>query len=126
MTYNGHIENGVVIFDRKVKLPDGTAVTIRRRPKSKKTRGKGTKRTPKTLYESAKKMEKREFQSPPDLAEHHDEYLNHARRDDHSHSLAEKLLQLADDAAKIDDNLPEDFAEKHDHYLRIIRSGGRV
>jgi hypothetical protein len=28
MTFNGHIENGQVVFDSPLNLPDGTAVTV--------------------------------------------------------------------------------------------------
>ena len=28
MTYGGHIENGVVVFDRPVELPEGTEVRV--------------------------------------------------------------------------------------------------
>lgn len=28
MTYRGHIQNGVVVFDGNVPLPDGTIVTV--------------------------------------------------------------------------------------------------
>ena len=50
MTFNGHIENGLVVFDGPLNLPDGTAVTVVVNAKAPdETGGEGP-----TLYERMK------------------------------------------------------------------------
>ena len=66
MTYRGHVENGAVVLDEPLELPDGTVVrieplTARERP---------------TLAERLKDVIGIEKGLPPDLAEHHDHYLH--------------------------------------------------
>ena len=66
MTYRGHVENGVVIFEQPAALPDGTEVNIepavpqRNRTLSERLRG---------VIGIAKGL-------PSDLAENHDHYLH--------------------------------------------------
>jgi hypothetical protein len=66
MTYRGHVENGVVVFDQPVALPDGTQVSVepasapKARTLSERLRG---------VIGIAKGL-------PPDLAENHDHYLH--------------------------------------------------
>jgi len=65
MSFEGHIQNGVVVFDKPVTVPDGTAVRVE-------------------VIEKPRRPLAERFQSvigagvdlPPDMAKNHDHYLH--------------------------------------------------
>lgn len=72
MTIQGHIENGLVVVDAPVNLPDGTKVTI-----STPTEGEVTSVHPyPSLYERLKPVAGKAKGLPTDLAINHDHYLH--------------------------------------------------
>ena len=73
MTYTGHVKNGVVVLDDKVKLPEGAEVTVNLRDSGDD--GAAQDVTP-TLYERLKPVIGAAKGLPPDLAENHDHYLH--------------------------------------------------
>jgi hypothetical protein len=65
MTLEGHIQNGVVVFDEAVTIPEGTAVRVEAiTPPSK------------TLAERFKSVIGAGVDLPEDLAKNHDYYLH--------------------------------------------------
>ncbi len=66
MTYRGHIENGVVVFDDQVQLPEGSQVRIE--PVESKPRM--------TLAEKFKDIIGVVSDLPSDMAENHDHYIH--------------------------------------------------
>ena len=66
MVFQGHIENGVAIFDEQVALPDGMKVRIE--PIAEMSR--------KTLAERFKNIIGAARNRPDDMAENHDHYLH--------------------------------------------------
>ena len=66
MSFEGHIENGVVVFDESVTLPDGTAVRVE--PVLPPPR--------KTLAERFGNVIGAGVNLPEDLAKNHDHYLH--------------------------------------------------
>lgn len=71
MTYHGHVENGRVVLDDGVNLPNGTpvVVTVAQPPVEK------TDREIPTLYERLKPFIGAIDGMPPDLSENIDHYL---------------------------------------------------
>jgi hypothetical protein len=74
MAFDGHIENGVAVFDEPVSLPDGLKVRIvpiadmPRKPEDRKT-----------LAERFRDVIGAVDDLPADMAEKHDEYLHGMR-----------------------------------------------
>jgi hypothetical protein len=66
MTFRGHIENGVAVFDEPVELPDGTAVRIELEETSQR----------RTLADRLRDVIGAAEGLPSDLAEQHDHYLH--------------------------------------------------
>ena len=69
MTYRGHIENGSVVLDEQVMLPEGTEVRVE--PVSAQSRM--------TLAERFKDVIGCIPDLPPDMAKHHDHYIHGTR-----------------------------------------------
>lgn len=73
MTLEGHIEDGHVVFDTPVVLPDGTKVTVSVEP------DRGHKKLDAelpSLYERLKSVAGKAQGFPADLAINHDHYLH--------------------------------------------------
>lgn len=66
MSFQGHVANGVVVFDEPVTLPDGTAVRV------EPVAGA----PPKTLAERFKNVIGAGVDLPEDMAKNHDHYLH--------------------------------------------------
>lgn len=73
MEYRGQVRKGVVVLEGRVKLPEGTKVTVREVPKrtSKSSKPKG-----KTLYERLKPIIGKAKDMPADFAKNHDHYIH--------------------------------------------------
>lgn len=71
MTYKGHVENGAVVLDEPVPLPDGTEVRVE--PIEGADRWEGLREGLLKLAGTAKGM-------PRDMARNHDHYLHGAPR----------------------------------------------
>ena len=69
MTYRGHIENGLVVLDDAVALPEGTQVHIQPILELRKT-----------LAERFKDVIGCISDLPEDMAENHDHYIHGARK----------------------------------------------
>jgi hypothetical protein len=65
MSFHGHIENGVVVFDEPLTVPDGTPVRV-----------EGIVPARKTLAERFKNVIGAGVDLPDDLAKNHDHYLH--------------------------------------------------
>jgi hypothetical protein len=65
MSFQGHIENGVVVFDEPLTVPDGTPVRVEVIAPPKKT-----------LAERFKNVIGAGVDLPEDLAKNHDHYLH--------------------------------------------------
>ena len=73
MVFRGKVENGVVVLNRRTRLPEGTPVTVR--PVSTRaTSRKPRKRIP-TLYERLKPFIGIDDSLPPDASVNIDHYL---------------------------------------------------
>ncbi|MBM4041314.1 MAG: hypothetical protein FJ290_22655 [Planctomycetes bacterium] len=66
MSYRGHVENGVVVFDQRAPWPDGTQVEVELAPEPPR----------RTLAERLRGVIGIAKGLPPDLAENHDHYLH--------------------------------------------------
>jgi hypothetical protein len=71
MTYRGHVENGSVVFDETVVLPEGAAVQVDVLGVEGEAEEAGT-----TLYEQLAPLVGAAKGLPPDLARNHDHYLH--------------------------------------------------
>ena len=71
MTYQGHIQNGVAVFDEPVSLPEGLKVSIV--PVFEEARNTGER---KTLAERFKNVIGVVDDLPEDMAENHDHHLH--------------------------------------------------
>ena len=71
MSFEGHIVNGVAVFDEPVSLPEGLKVRIV--PVAESTRAAGSR---KTLAERFKNVIGAVDDLPADMAENHDHYLH--------------------------------------------------
>lgn len=70
MTYRGHVENGVVVFDDEIVLPEGTQVQVDLiLPVTEDAE-------PPSLYERLKPVIGMAEGLPSDLAQNHDHYLH--------------------------------------------------
>jgi len=67
MTYRGHIENGLVVFDEQVALTDGTEVRVEPLPQGRPT-----------LAERFSDVIGCVSDLPQDMAENHDHYIHGA------------------------------------------------
>jgi hypothetical protein len=77
MTYRGHIKNGVVVLERRVKLAEGTAVRVE--PLTKAINGKKAGQA-KTLGQRLLKFAGSAKGLPSDMARNHDHYIHGAPR----------------------------------------------
>ena len=68
MFYRGYVKGGVVVFDSKVELPEGTEVKVEPVPVSPR----------KTLAEQLGDLIGSVPDLPPDMAQQHDHYLHGA------------------------------------------------
>jgi hypothetical protein len=66
MSYDGHIQNGVVVFDEPVSIPDGTPVRVE----------VAAARRPRTLAERFGRVIGAGVDLPSDLAAKHDDHLH--------------------------------------------------
>ena len=66
MTYRGHVENGVIVLDDPVVLPEGTGVRVELAEPEQRP----------TLAERLKDVIGIAKGLPPDLAENHDHYAH--------------------------------------------------
>jgi hypothetical protein len=66
MIYRGHVQNGVVVFDGRIELPEGTEVTIEPLPTPAR----------KTLAEQFADVIGSVQELPPDMAQNHDHYVH--------------------------------------------------
>lgn len=66
MSFQGHVHNGVVVFDEPVALPEGTAVRVERVEAPVR----------RTLAERFKNVIGAGVDLPEDLAKNHDHYLH--------------------------------------------------
>lgn len=65
MTYRGHIENGLVVLDEAVVLPEGTKVRV-----------EALGKPPRTLAEQFRDVIGCISDLPSDMAENHDHYIH--------------------------------------------------
>lgn len=68
MTYRGHIEKGLVVFDEPISLPEGTPVQI-------EVLGKPEEKPIPTLLERLQPIIGQAKGLPPDASINHDHYL---------------------------------------------------
>jgi hypothetical protein len=71
MSFTGHIQNGSVVFDTPVSLPDGTRVTVTLQESS----GTPVENVP-TIFERYKDIIGIAEGLPEDFAENHDHYIH--------------------------------------------------
>jgi hypothetical protein len=70
MTYRGHIENGLVVLDEQIGLPEGTIVQVE----------PVCSQRPTTLAERFKNVIGCVTDLPEDMAENHDHYIRGTRK----------------------------------------------
>ena len=73
MVYRGHVENGVVVLDDQVALPEGLVVIIEPSPAGQEEAA--VDETGETLGQKLLKHAGKAVGLPRDLAENHDHYL---------------------------------------------------
>jgi hypothetical protein len=71
MIYHGHIENGVVVFDSHINLPEGAQVRVEAIDKPAR----------KTLAEKFRAVVGKAENLPEDFAANHDHYIHGAPRE---------------------------------------------
>jgi len=71
MAYRGHIQNGVVVFDEPISLPDGTSVEV----VLPLPAGTEPQQAAPTLYERLEPFIGKAKGLPPDASLNHDHYL---------------------------------------------------
>jgi hypothetical protein len=76
MTYQGTVQNGVVVFSNGVKLPDGTEVTVVPISAGANTLREGEKTIWQKMVDLAERAESQPCNLPNDLADNHDHYLH--------------------------------------------------
>ncbi|MBX9789980.1 MAG: hypothetical protein K2Y37_13765 [Pirellulales bacterium] len=91
MTYRGHIENGVVVFDEPVVLAEGTEVRVE--PAEASTEANGPAQPTARAGAASEAEQKVPGQSHSTLYEH-----------------LKSVIGIVTD-------LPPDFAKQHDHYI---------
>ena len=77
MSFRGHIEDGVVVLDDDVRLPEGTPVNVE--PVIATSTEPDEEEIP-TLYDRLKPFVGAVQGLPPDLAKNHDHYLHGAAK----------------------------------------------
>jgi hypothetical protein len=70
MTYRGHVKNGVVVLERKARLPEGTTVDVQPLPSKKKIS------TQESLGQRLLKFAGTVPGLPKDMARNHDHYIH--------------------------------------------------
>lgn len=97
MVFTGHVQNGSVVFDTPIPLPDGTPVRVEATaPAPAPAETSSAEEKPKTLAERWKNLDGVFVDLPPDSEPtFYDRYKD--------------FIGAAE--------LPEDAAENHDHYL---------
>ena len=73
MVYRGRVQDGVVVLEGRVRLKEGTAVSVR--PLRTAVRPSRRKKQPPTLYERYKRFIGKANGLPPDASINHDHYL---------------------------------------------------
>lgn len=73
MTYRGHVKNGVVVLEDRIKLAEGTPVRVQ--PLSRPPRTKKAARV-RTLGERLLKFAGKVKGLPRDMARNHDHYIH--------------------------------------------------
>ncbi len=74
MTYRGRVKNGVVVIEKRVRLPEGMAVSVRPLKATVRAAGKARKRPP-TVFDRLKNVVGIVKDLPPDFSVNHDHYL---------------------------------------------------
>jgi hypothetical protein len=74
MTYQGHIENGVIVLDESATLPDGAKVRVELLPSDEVP--SDSKSKPLTFYERYKSIIGKAEGLPADFAAQHDHYIH--------------------------------------------------
>ncbi len=72
MTYQGRVQNGVIVLDDHVRLPDGTVVSVQTIPPP----ADGDEAEADRLAEAMLKLAGTVTGLPPDFARNHDHYLH--------------------------------------------------
>jgi hypothetical protein len=73
MVYRGRVQDGVVVLEGRVRLKEGTAVSVR--PLRTAARPSRRQKQPPTLYERYKRFIGKANSLPPDASINHDHYL---------------------------------------------------
>ena len=73
MVYRGRVQDGVVVLKGRVRLKEGTEVSVR--PLRTPARPSRRKKQPPTLYERYKRFIGKANGLPPDASINHDHYL---------------------------------------------------
>jgi hypothetical protein len=77
MTYQGTVQNGLVVLQDGATLPDGTIVTVVPVPRaSQETGGSDTRTIWQQLADLGRQVESEPCDLPTDLAANHDHYLH--------------------------------------------------
>ena len=77
MTVTGHIENGRVVLDQALALPEGAKVRVELIPaESESCATDSQERSPRTLAEILKPVIGAIKDGPPDFARNHDHYIH--------------------------------------------------
>jgi hypothetical protein len=120
MTLLGHIENGVIVLDEAMTLPDGMKVRVEVVPLSKAQVEDIEK--PRTHYDHYESIIGAAEGLPADFAAEHDHYIHGTPKrgmsqpqesSDASPTLYEQLQPIAGTLK----GLPPDLARNHDHYI---------
>ena len=85
MTYRGIVQNGVIVIQGGVNLPDGTEVSVVAGPRAEEagTNSDSHVTTGEKLARFAKKTETQPCDLPEDLADNHDHYLHGMPKREH-------------------------------------------
>ena len=79
MVFRGRVENGVVVVDEPVSLPDGTEVSIRAMPTKPKRGGKSVRKP--AVGRALLRLAGKAVGLPPDASRNVDHYLyGHAKK----------------------------------------------
>ena len=71
MTYKGHVENGVIVLDEPVEMPEGTQVRVDFEPPAEQERP----RSPQSFRQRYAEVVGKARGLPEDAASNHDHYL---------------------------------------------------
>ena len=85
MTYRGIVQNGVIVIQGDIDLPDGTEVSIVASPRAEPARANSESQPTigEKLAQFASKTEAQSCNLPEDLAENHDHYLHGLPKREH-------------------------------------------